>query len=97
MWIRTQDKLGLYDCDRIEVLDFEIIFGNPFDTYVVLAEYPTKERCIEVLDEIQEYIIGYKKVPKKDNDVNDNVIFTLFKIDTHEYVKLPTVYQMPEV
>jgi hypothetical protein len=58
MWIRTQDKSGLYECNRVEVFGLEIILSNSFDidTYIVLAAYPTKERCLEVLDEIQELI-----------------------------------------
>jgi hypothetical protein len=47
----------------------------------VLATYPTKERCLEVLDEIQQAMIGKLMIPFNGQEIHH----------------LPIVYQMPEV
>ena len=54
MWVRTQDREGLYDVRYLEIFDLSII-GNE----TTLATYSTKERCLEVLDEIEAYINGW--------------------------------------
>ena len=60
MWVRNQSKTSLINCESFEVTDEnEIVYGNPFDTYVILGEYSTKERCLEVLDEIEKHILNY--------------------------------------
>ena len=56
MWIRTQNKMMLVECNKFEILDNEIIFGSPFSEYIALGSYATHERCLEVLDEIEECI-----------------------------------------
>lgn len=55
LWIRTQDKIRLVKVDKILIKDSDI--GN----YEVglLGTYKTKERAIEILDEIQEKIECY--------------------------------------
>ena len=56
LWIRSQDKECLMKVDR---LDYDLssgsfkIMANGYET--LLAMYPTKERALEVLDEIQKY------------------------------------------
>jgi len=58
MWIRNQRRDKLIDCSHIEYVresGIEFIVSN--DT--VLATYPTKDRCLEVLDEIEKHILNY--------------------------------------
>jgi hypothetical protein len=58
IWIRSQDKLMLVNCNIIEC-DKNEIGGLANDTDVeentmwILGKYKTKKRCLEVLDEIQ--------------------------------------------
>ena len=68
MWIRTQDKTVLVKVFDFRVnccigLDGEIyIQGNldsNYDSYI-LGTYKSKERAIEVLDEIQTWIERYE-------------------------------------
>jgi len=55
MWIRTQDRHRL-----IKVSDIEYVRAEQIHFLVsngsVLAAYPTEERCLEVLDEVQGHI-----------------------------------------
>lgn len=54
LWIRTQDKETILKTDRLDY-DFSDghhrIMANTFET--LIAEYKTKKRALEVLDEIQ--------------------------------------------
>ena len=60
MWVRTQDRERFIDCNKFELLDNEIIFSNSFNDFIYhLGTYATKERCLEVLDEIQAHINGW--------------------------------------
>ena len=89
MWIRTQDKKRLIDCKelRIKIMvdvqhsPYVIVANNDNSEYFKgIAVYPTKERCLEVLDEIQDAMIGKLIIP----------------INGQEIHHLPIVYQMPE-
>lgn len=51
LWIRTQDKECLMKVDRIDISDNNIIMANGFEIW--LGAYKSKERALEVLDEIQ--------------------------------------------
>ena len=63
MWVRTQDKLGLFELKGVKIREhsFEnntkeyIILGND-NLYNHLGTYKSKERALEVLDEIQSRI-----------------------------------------
>ena len=56
LWIRSQDKTNLIKVDRLDVSENKIEANLNFYyngcNYVVLGEYATKERALEVLDEI---------------------------------------------
>ena len=58
LWIRSQDKERL-----TEVNDLRIYYGKEEDLWAIedcddLGYYKTKERALEVLDEIQNAILG---------------------------------------
>lgn len=66
LWIRSQDKKRLLrcnfieTCDPVEVLESDYDIVGYFDDnigYETLGTYETKERALEVLDEIQKYIL----------------------------------------
>lgn len=61
LWIRSQDKTKLVKVDNISYLDVSDDYEKEVhslwnDCKGVLGIYKTKERALEVLSEIQEYI-----------------------------------------
>lgn len=105
LWIRSQDRECLMEVDRLD-LDMSYnarIMAGGFDT--LLGEYKTKERALEILDEIQNIlmpktIIRFDEVVKQDDikritkafEENDPIIFsksTIEHFDTY-------VYEMPK-
>ena len=64
LWIRSQDKETLMKVNRIDIDDNSIIcYDNDYhcsETY--MGQYKTKERALEVLDEIQENIVKQGQV-----------------------------------
>lgn len=60
MWIRSQSKETLLKVTKIFIQNNEI-FANMEDGFdEMVGEYKSKERAIEVLDEIQTHISRYK-------------------------------------
>ena len=63
LWVRSQDRTKLMNTDSL-------VISKDKDTFYIcdslegnIAEYKTKERAIEILDEIQNYIL----LPNTDN------------------------------
>ena len=67
LWIRSQDKLKLVKVNYVYAIENKInsfsIYGETIDSAPIIGRYKTKERAIEVLDEIQNYIL----LPNTDN------------------------------
>ena len=86
LWVRSQDKENLiqpnhvfYDLD--EGTDAERIRHIILATgHSWLGEYSSKERCLEILDEIQSYI----------NDING------YFMDNSNRHRVEVVFEMPE-
>ncbi|BAH07967.1 hypothetical protein [Clostridium kluyveri] len=66
MWIRAQDRMSLVEPKRLNICKnqgkFRIInqvlyMGDVSDDYDILGEYESKERAIEILDDIQNQIL----------------------------------------
>ena len=54
LWIRSQDKKKLYNVKNLELDNLETgICYESRDNFVLLGKYKSKERALEVLDEIQ--------------------------------------------
>lgn len=69
LWVRNQDKTILQKVDNLLISDGDNA-GGTFNIYTnllpaqnILGRYKTKERALEVLDEIQNYIL----LPNTDN------------------------------
>ena len=98
--IRTQDRMALVPYDKVIK-----IYKEEEDCYSVnvggwpLGHYKTKKRALEVLDEIEQYIIGKIIIPTSYSERVDHLTVgsnlyvekTNYKIET-----LPTIYQMPK-
>ena len=104
LWVRSQDKIILQKVDNIYLnanYDNRRICTNDSRDYESdLGEYKTKERAIEVLDEIQSLLqptIEYKPIVQE--EYNPAYTYKHFiKVDDNIEIKeLSTfVYQMPE-
>ena len=99
LWVRSQDKRILQKVDNI-FLDANCD-NKRISTYdgdnVELGTYQTKERAIEVLDEIQN-ILKPQLIIKDSGKIIGSFEDTIFREGaTYELKELSTyVYQMPE-
>lgn len=56
-WIRSQDKLKLVNCNDIAIVGSNIYgYFDKSTEYEVLGEYNTKQRAVEVLNEMQNFL-----------------------------------------
>ena len=105
LWVRSQDKRILIKVDNIFLnanYDNKIISTYDGDGNTTLGEYKTKERAIEVLDEIQnilnpKYILNTSSI-KPDGDFyeENGVIFQNYDANAKIEELSTFVYQMPE-
>ena len=78
LWIRSQDKKSLIKVNKVcferNIDDEPTIYGyENYDNYERLGIYKTKERALEVLDEIEKILmpeikVVHNKVEKRDLD-----------------------------
>lgn len=96
MWIRSQDKKLLRNCNNIicsyrnpgQIISDVGYYEPDSDSYVILGEYKTTSRAIAVLDEIEIQIneIEFEKLKA----LSGNMDWSAF-MDSKS-----AVYQMPE-
>ena len=97
LWIRNQDKTALIKVDRIVLEIFDnmkptIYFNDDF-----LGEYETKERALEVLDEIQKILEPQKIIKTIDNSVKFENAIHIVNPTYETITQLNTyVYEMPK-
>lgn len=104
LWIRTQDRMNLVKINQVS-LNYQNnkqiianyipeIYENSSCYYELLGTYKTKERALEVLDEIQERIMLINTINiAKDTDS----LIACKNVLTEEKIKgLNYPYQMPE-
>lgn len=94
LWIRSQDKEVLTEVTDLSIGGFNnnAIIG---DHGCPLGTYKTKERALEVLDEIQELLNPLIKVKNefKKSELTGNCNWE----QDIEYINIPTkVYKMPQ-
>ncbi len=75
LWIRSQDRLGNYKSNSQVIREIghedkttEFIILNENKISELLGTYKTKERALEVLDEIQDELISTSTVPIFNNE-----------------------------
>ena len=110
LWIRSQDRESIFKVKNVfystdkenEHLIRTIIIDDLRNGIVKLGQYFTKERALEVLDEIQnilnpKYILDTSSIKPDGNFYEENgVIFQKYNTNV-EIKELSTfVYQMPE-
>lgn len=80
LWIRSQDKTKLIKADGLYIKEYRIYnSGNlkeyRIDSYIICSEkidigkYLTKARALDVLDEIQDELIGSCFMPVNEEEV----------------------------
>ena len=100
LWVRNQNKTILQKVDNLLISDGNNaggtfnIYTNSLPAQNVLGRYKTKERALEVLDEIQERIMLINTINiAKDTDS----LIACKNVLTEEKIKrLNYPYQMPE-
>lgn len=107
LWIRSQDRTKLVKADNISYMDTAEDYKKEVhslwnDCKGILGTYKTKERALEVLDEIQNILFPKFKVDTssiKENGrswVENGVILQSYTANV-DYIKLDTcVYEMPK-
>ena len=107
LWIRSQDKMNLVKVRQVGVNyqdNKQIIanympelYENSGEYYEILGTYKTKERALEVLDEIQN-ILKPQLIIKNSGKIIGSFEDTLVREGaTYELKELSTfVYQMPK-
>ena len=112
LWVRSQDKMNLvkirqislnYQNNKQVIANYEPEqYENSSCFYELLGTYKTKERALEVLDEIQNILkptiitTGYECELKE--NIKDKTSFNLDMIPTKTEIQelSNVVYQMPE-
>ena len=90
LWIRSQDKETLIKIENISIDSENYIIGNLISDdnksicdYWRLGHYKTKERALEVLDEIQRLITDLQ--------------YMSYAVDSSSFYSYrPNVYEMPK-
>lgn len=85
IWIRSQDKTTLAYCTRLWINPNGSILNLPATgtegCYDILGRYESKERALEILDDIQTQLISNTRMER---GVNNDTIVQMF------------VYRMPK-
>lgn len=91
LWIRTQDKKALLECEYVRVEELKETHINNFNSIavnqvsvgaaiiiegVMVAKYNSLQRAMQILDEIQTLLINKKKT---ETTVRDCVVYELPK------------------
>ena len=91
LWIRSQDRTKLVKADNISYMDTAEDYERKVhslwnDCKGILGIYKTKERALEILDEIQEFIEDKEKsnIEITSDEINQSIT----------YPKI--VYEMPK-
>ena len=107
LWIRSQDKEDLIKARNIRYWGENQIAVNIWTSYnninyVVVGEYATKERALEVLDEIQnilqpKYILDSSSIKKNGKSwVENGIIMQEYNANATIQEISTYVYEMPE-
>ena len=96
LWIRSQDREKIVNCNDIVVNGNSIIGYFDKDTeYEELGTYKSKERALEVLDEIQKLLMPIYQIKSefKKSELTGNCKWET----SQEYVPINNkVYEMPK-
>lgn len=80
LWVRSQNKEVLLNIKGIQYQNYKLVENETVEANIliglynyydneILGEYETKERALEVLDEIQDELIGSDFMPMDENEI----------------------------
>ena len=110
IWIRTQDRTGLIKASLLNYWDGTKYYKKEMqghwittsqyeeaDESIFVGKYNSKERCLEVLDEIQEAINGRLLITEMTRSDLENDISHLYVQPSENLIrKIFSVYEMPK-
>ena len=100
--IRTQDRMVLVPYNNsIGISKYTqeewIVYTFEYTGMIRLGAYTTKERALEVLDEIEQHTVGKmfisENVPRYNFEDGSHVYILE---GNHQQINLPSIYQMPK-
>ena len=101
LYIRTQDRMTLVPFDKqisiSKANQFNMVFDNS-DT-LPLGTYKSKERALEVLDEIEQHVLGRMVLPESTYEMREDLAIgssAYVNVESENIISLPLVYQMPK-
>ena len=99
IWIRNQKKDGLYKVSGFEICDNDVCVITEQSELTTVGEYDTKERCMEILDEIQNLLQPKITIANTFVSQSPSVVQPLI-INSNDNTKIEQlntiVYEMPE-
>lgn len=105
LWVRSQDKMKLVNNCNLYIsneIRNEYVIEDLNNKYLKLGTYKTKERALEILDEIQnilrpKYILDSSSIKPDGNFyVEKGMIFQKYDANAKIEELSTFVYQMPE-
>lgn len=103
LWVRSQDKECLTNISNIQYVYKNNMhgLGTYYDNLKILGTYKTKERAIEVLDEIQnilkpKYILDSSSIRPDNSWVENGIIMQKYNANVEIKELSIFVYEMPE-
>lgn len=96
LWIRSQDKTTLTKTETLVIEDNMIV--DYYQKRIVLGEYKSEERALEVLDEIDDILKPRMVLTKLGDIVTKTCDGTIYsKPNEYDIKEMSTyVYQMPK-
>lgn len=97
MWIRSQNREVLVYADKLYISKendkYTINFDTCDDSWYCLGTYKSKERAIEVLDDIQSFVennyISVDDMPSHNNSVYPSYYPRCFTMTRKKFFKMP--------
>ena len=62
MWVRSQDKEKLVNCNEFRIVEGACLLNGKYtieSNHYILGIYDTKAKALEVLDDIRHYIVHH--------------------------------------
>lgn len=97
LWIRSQDKESLLKVDRI-YYDYSALSHRIMANKILVGTYKSKERALEILDEIQDLIKPKMVLTKVGEFLGETCDGTAYNTpDEYDIKEISTiVYEMPK-
>ena len=97
LWIRSQDKKFLAKVNNI-ICEDKALYYDHHEAKATLGIYKTKERALEVLDEIQNILKPQMIISKVGKPIAETCDGTIYREpDEYDFKELSTyVYEMPK-